>query len=112
MPDPSAIDSWPAAAVALAILLTLQIPGLVSTMRTRRDTRVIRAQTENDHSDHPHPNLRSQLDAIHADVRAMQDEQAAVRAELTGHVEQADAWQAVVEGELATLSRPWWRRQR
>lgn len=110
MPDLSTITSWPAAVVALGIVLTFQVPGLVSTMRTRRDTRVIRAQTENEHHDHPTPNLRSQLDAIHADVLAVQTEQAAVRAELVTHVEQADAWQTAIEGELATLSRPWWRR--
>ena len=109
MPDPSTITSWPAAAVALAILLISQIPGLVSTMRTRRDTRVIRAQTENEHQDHPHPNLREQLDAIHADVLGIQTEQETVRAELTTHVQQADAWQTAVERELVAR-RPFWRR--
>jgi len=111
-PDLTAIDSWPAAVVALVVLI-LQVPGLVSTVRTRRDTRAIRAQTENDHADAEHPNLREQLDAMHADIR-----QAAARAEeaakvasdtqtaLTDHVASDEAWKTSVEVDIARRRRP------
>ena len=50
----------------------------VTPTRPRRESAAaLLTQTENEHHDHPTPNLRSQLDAIHADVLAVQTEQAA-----------------------------------
>lgn len=109
MPDLSTITSWPAAVVALGIVLTLQVPGLVSTMRTRRDTRVIRAQTENEHQDHPTPNLRAQMDAADERQERMAEDLGKLVTDFSRHVEQADAWQTAVERELVAR-RPWWRR--
>lgn len=126
MPDPSTINSWPAFAALLVVLLSFQIPHLVSTVRTRRDTRAIRVQTENEHADAEHPNLREQLDAMHADIRAAATkadtaatqaaEVAAVahatQAALTEHVAHADAWQVALVEDLRRRRRPLiaWRR--
>jgi hypothetical protein len=116
VPDPSTINSWPAFAafaVALIFLLALQIPNLVSTIRTRRDARVIREQTENSHANAEHPNLRDELTATReASEAATEAAKAAAEAAervalaLDQHVVQADAWQTSVEDDLSRLRRP------
>jgi phage shock protein A len=128
----AAVDSWPTFAAFALIVLGPHVVTYVQGRRTKAlaakaatDAAATRVQTENEHQDAEHPNLREQLDAMHADIREAKEasasavaaaEATARTAEATArtldeHVQQADAWQTAVEGELATLSLPWWRRR-
>lgn len=117
MPDPTAVaaavTTWQGVVALVVLVLGAQTPTWVQAHRTRRDTRVIREQTENNHADAPHPNLREQLDAMHADIRtaaSKADEAAKVAADtqvaLTDHVTSDEAWKTSVEGDLARRRRP------
>lgn len=124
MADPTTaaatVTSWPGVVAFFLAVAAMQAPGLISTIRTRRDARVIRAQTENSHADAEYPNLREQLDAMHTDIRtaATKADAAATKAEtaataaagaqaaLTEHVASDEAWKTSVEDDLARRRRP------
>lgn len=120
MPDPSAVTTWPAFAAFALVLLALQIPNLVSTVRTRRDTRAIRVQTENDHAEADYPGLRDELTATRLAAEASARDSARAREiaeatehRLSEHITHAgevdarrDSWQAAVEDDLTRLRRP------
>lgn len=126
MPDLSAYDSWPAVAALALVLLVFQVPNLVSTIRTHRDTKVIREHTENEHDEADYPNMRDELTATRraaeAAATAAQDAlriAGDTRGELGAHIahagtvdERRDAWQSAIEDELAQRRRPLlaWRR--
>ncbi|MFD2792593.1 hypothetical protein ACFS27_03430 [Promicromonospora vindobonensis] len=119
MPDLSSYDSWPAVAALALVLLGFQVPSLVSTIRTHRDTKAIRTHTENEHADADYPNLRDELTAtrVAAEAAASAAQDAVTIAKttdtrLTDHITQADAWQTSVEDDLTRLRRPLlaWRR--
>lgn len=112
----SAVTSWQ----GLLAFLALLVWNGWNSWRSRRDTRAIRAQTENDHADAEYPNLREQLDAMHADIRtaASKADDAASKADtaakvaadtqsaLTEHVAHDEAWKVSVEDDLAQRRRP------
>lgn len=120
MPDPSAINTWPAVAAFALALLALQIPGLVATFRTRRDTRVIREHTENEHQGAEHPNMRDEItagrrasEAAAAAAQRAVEIAEATEQRLSEHVSHAelvdrrrDEWQTAVEDDLSRLRRP------
>ena len=117
MPDPTAVaaavSTWPGLLAFVAAMLLPHVFTYVQGRRTRRDTRVIREQTENNHANAPHPNMREQLDAMHADIRtaaSKADQAAKVAADtqtaLTDHVTSDEAWKTSVEGDLARRRRP------
>lgn len=112
MPDISTVDSWPAALVAALVVICVQVPNLVATIRARRDTRVIREHTENEHAGHPTPNLREQLDAADIRQERIAQDLAALTVDLARHIEGESAWREEVERDLRELSLPWWRRRR
>lgn len=116
----AAITSWPAVVALLIGVLGAQVPSLVSTVRTHRDTKVIREHTENAHADAEHPNLRDELTAtrLAAEAAAQAAQEAATTAAeaktvatdtaaaLERHTAQADEWQSAVENDLSRLRRP------
>lgn len=116
----SAINSWPGVA---ALFLAIVGPHVVTYMQGRRtkalvtkaatDAAATREQTENEHQDHPTPNLRTQMDA-------QDDRLGRIETLLTDHIEHAtqvderralmderrDQWQSAIEDELARRRRP------
>jgi hypothetical protein len=135
-PVVEAIDSWPAALVAIVALILFVGPqgfAAWNAWRARADTRVVREHTENSHADAEHPNLRDELTAarVAAEAAAKQSAAAAEASQkavsiaqatdtrLTEHIAHADQaddrrdhWQLAVERDLQRLNRPLfaWRR--
>lgn len=83
--DPNAIVTWPAAAVAIAVVLAgaaLQVAQLVMTNRVRHDAAQAAAQTQ------------------HNGGSTQRDEISSMRRTLEEHVAQDAAWKADVERRL------------
>lgn len=91
MIDPTLIVSWPAAAVAIVVVLTgaaLQVVNLVLTTRVRQDARTAVAQTQ------------------HNGGSTQRDEISVIRLVLEEHVDQDQAWKSEIERRLPPAVPP------
>lgn len=95
MPDPTTVaatvSSWQGVAALAVLILGPHVVTYVQARRTRRDTRIIRDQTENSHANAEFPNLREQLDAMHADIRTAASEAGAAAAKADAAATEATA---------------------
>lgn len=93
---------WLVAVVAVALVSALSAVGVahIANRPTRKRLERVQEQVENDHADHPFPNLRQQLDAIHEDTRLGRRETEGLR----GEVREARAWIAAEAVERRKLA--------
>lgn len=122
----AAVTTWQGVAALAVLTLGPQAITYIQGRRTKAlagraatDAAATREQTENEHQDHPTPNMRQQLDAQDAQLVAQVEAIGEIRTLLTDHIEHAgavdkrrDAWQTSMEQDLAHRRRPLlaWRR--
>lgn len=92
MIDPTTVVSWPAAAVAIVVVLAgvaLQVVQLVLTTRVRQDTSSVREDA-----------ARAASQTRHNGGSTQRDEISSIRLLLEEHVTQDAEWKAGVESRL------------
>jgi uncharacterized membrane protein YcjF (UPF0283 family) len=98
MIDPNTVVSWPAAAVAIVIILTgaaLQIVNIVMTNRVRQETHHVRQDA-----------AQAAHQTQHNGGSTQRDEISVIRVMLEDHVTQDAAWKLDVEGRLPPAPAP------
>lgn len=103
----AAINSWPAAIVAIVVFIAPHVATYIQGRKTKvlaaqaaADAAQTREQTVNEHQNHPTPNLREQLDAQDDRLASIEAGVGKLVAAFEEHVTSDAEWKTSVEDDL------------